>query len=109
MRTPPPTSMGTAAAARRGGSGGGGGGATGETRYAASRKYSIMIAGHATSIRIEPMFWDALCAAAVGENLPINALIARIDAERLAGDTPPNLASALRQWVLMQWLTSPGD
>ena len=47
-------------------------------------KRSIMIAGHATSISLEPVFWDALREAAVDEGLPLNALGARIDAERFA-------------------------
>jgi predicted DNA-binding ribbon-helix-helix protein len=63
-------------------------------------KRSVTIAGHETSISLEPMFWQALERAAVSEKLPINALIARIDVERL--DAPggaPNLTSAIRQWL----------
>ena len=30
---------------------------------------------------------------------PISALVAQIDEERLRVPTPPNLASALRQWL----------
>ena len=62
-------------------------------------KRSIMIAGHATSISLEPVFWDALRRAAEGEGLPLNALVARIDAERIAVPDPPNLASAIRVWL----------
>ena len=58
-----------------------------------------MIAGHATSISLEPVFWDALRAAAAAEGLPLNALVARIDAERIAAPDPPNLASAIRVWL----------
>jgi predicted DNA-binding ribbon-helix-helix protein len=65
-------------------------------------KRSIMIAGHATSISLEPAFWDALRAAADAEGLPLNALVARIDAERVAGDSPANLASAIRVWLFEQ-------
>ncbi len=43
-------------------------------------KRSIMIAGHSTSISLEPIFWDALREAARAEGLPLNALVARIDA-----------------------------
>jgi predicted DNA-binding ribbon-helix-helix protein len=63
-------------------------------------KRSVTIAGHETSISLEPMFWQALEQAAGDEALPVNALIARIDVERL--DTPggaPNLTSAIRQWL----------
>ncbi len=62
-------------------------------------KRSIMIAGHATSISLEPVFWDALREAAENETLPLNALVARIDAERIAMADPPNLASAIRVWL----------
>ena len=63
-------------------------------------KRSVTIAGHATSISLEPVFWHALERAAQGERLPLNALIARIDALRIEADDPPNLASALRSWIL---------
>ena len=62
-------------------------------------KRSIMIAGHATSISLEPAFWDALRRAAEEEELPLNALVARIDAERLEGRAAANLASAIRVWL----------
>jgi len=62
-------------------------------------KRSIMIAGHATSISLEPVFWAALRDAAAGEGLPLNALVARLDAERIAAPDPPNLASAIRVWL----------
>jgi predicted DNA-binding ribbon-helix-helix protein len=62
-------------------------------------KRSIMIAGHATSVSLEPVFWEALRAAAEVENLPLNALVARIDAERVLAADPANLASAIRVWL----------
>jgi len=62
-------------------------------------KRSVMIAGHATSISLEPVFWDALREAAREEGLPISALVARIDAERIAAPSPANLASAIRIWL----------
>jgi predicted DNA-binding ribbon-helix-helix protein len=62
-------------------------------------KRSIMIAGHATSISLEPAFWEALRAAAAAEGLPLNALVARIDAERIEAAAPANLASAIRVWL----------
>ena len=45
------------------------------------------------------MFWDALEAAALERGVPINALVAKIDAERLDAAQRPNLTSALRQWL----------
>lgn len=62
-------------------------------------KRSVNIAGHSTSITLEPVFWDALSRAAGEEALPLNALVARIDAERAAENDLPNLASAIRVWL----------
>ena len=69
------------------------------TPYALPVKRSITIAGHETSVALEPLFWSALDDAAAAEALPLNALIARIDAERIGHPAPPNLASALRCWL----------
>ena len=62
-------------------------------------KRSVTIAGHETSISLEPMFWKALEAAARERAVPLNALIAQIDVDRLVSAPPPNLTSALRQWL----------
>lgn len=62
-------------------------------------KRSITIAGHPTSISLEPAFWSALEAAAVRRGLPINAIVAQIDHLRIGADDPPNLASAIRSWL----------
>ena len=62
-------------------------------------KRSVTIAGHETSISLEPVFWDAVHDAAVARGLPMNALIAKIDVERIAAADPPNLASAIRVWL----------
>ena len=70
-----------------------------EPDYAPPTKRSVLIAGHATSISLEPMFWKALEAAARERRCPINALVAEIDVERLDADQPPNLTSAIRQWL----------
>ena len=63
-------------------------------------KRSVQIAGHKTSISLEPVFWDMLKDTAARENVPINAIVARIDAERIASNTPPGLASAIRVWLI---------
>ncbi|HEY0270571.1 MAG TPA: ribbon-helix-helix domain-containing protein [Sphingomonas sp.] len=62
-------------------------------------KRSVMIAGHATSISLEPVFWAALVEAAAAEHVPLSALVARIDAVRVEVDAPANLASAIRVWL----------
>ena len=62
-------------------------------------KRSVTIAGHPTSISLEPVFGEALEAEATRLALPVNALVARIDVERMEADDPPNLTSAIRQWL----------
>lgn len=62
-------------------------------------KRSVEIAGHKTSVSLEPLFWDLVRAAAQRQNVPLNALIARIDAERLEAEAPTGLAGAIRLWV----------
>lgn len=62
-------------------------------------KRSVEIAGHKTSISLEPLFWDMLKSAAEAEGVPINALVARIDVERMEADAPPGLAGAIRLWL----------
>lgn len=56
-------------------------------------KRSFSLAGHRTSVALEPAFWSVLESAANRRGEPLAALVADIDAER-----PPlqSLASALR-------------
>jgi predicted DNA-binding ribbon-helix-helix protein len=75
------------------------------TPYHPPIKRSVEIAGHKTSISLEPLFWELLKTAAQNEQLPINALIARIDAERIVAEVPPGLGSAIRLW-LVAWLAA---
>jgi predicted DNA-binding ribbon-helix-helix protein len=65
-------------------------------------KRSVMIAGHATSVTLEPVFWNALREAAAAERLPLSALVARIDAERIGEASAANLASAIRVWLFLR-------
>jgi predicted DNA-binding ribbon-helix-helix protein len=67
--------------------------------YAPPKKRSVLIAGHQTSISLEPVFWRALEEAARERDCPLNALVAEIDVARLDSQEPPNLTSAIRQWL----------
>lgn len=69
-------------------------------------KRSITIAGHQTSISLEPAYWRALELAATAHALPLSALVAQIDVLRIAAAEPPNLASALRSWLFAARLTA---
>lgn len=65
-------------------------------------KRSVEIAGHKTSISLEPLFWHLLRERAEQDAIPLNALIARIDAERLEAAAPPGLGTAIRLWLAAQ-------
>jgi predicted DNA-binding ribbon-helix-helix protein len=58
------------------------------------RKGSVKIAGHATSISLEPVFWDALRAAAAEDGRTLVAIVTEIDEARTT-----NLSSAIRVWL----------
>lgn len=64
------------------------------------KKRSFSIAGHRTSVALEPEFWKALEEHARSEHLALAGLVARVDSSR--GERP--LASALRVYALMRAL-----
>jgi predicted DNA-binding ribbon-helix-helix protein len=59
-------------------------------------KRSLTIAGHRTSIAMEPEFWTGLEAMALARGVSIAALVRDIDEARKV----PNLSSAVRLAVL---------
>lgn len=75
--------------------------------YHPPRKYSVRIAGHRTSISLEPLFWEMLVDAAEAEGVPLSTLVSRIDRERIAAPHPPGLASAIRVWLVAQAMPAP--
>jgi predicted DNA-binding ribbon-helix-helix protein len=60
-----------------------------------SKKRSVTINGHRTSITLEPAFWDSLNDIARNKGKSVSALIAAIDKKQ-----PENLSSAIRIFVL---------
>ena len=62
------------------------------------KKRSVNLAGHATSLALEPEFWAVLDKRAAEEAVSLAGLIQRIDLER--GERP--LASACRVFALMR-------
>lgn len=58
-------------------------------------KRSVLIAGHPTSVTLEPEFWDALKGIAAARGTTVTALVEAVDRDR-AG----NLSSALRVFIL---------
>ena len=63
-------------------------------------KHSLTLAGHRTSISLEPAFWALFQDCAAREGLSVAALAARIDAARAGQEPMPNLSSAIRLHVL---------
>ncbi len=61
-------------------------------------KRSFTLAGHRTSVALEPEFWQVLGAIAAERRVSVAALVAEVDANR-----PPQrpLASALRVHALL--------
>ena len=60
------------------------------------QKRSLSLAGHKTSIALEPEFWAALEEMAAERDIPLAALIRDIDERRESN----NLSSAVRVEVL---------
>jgi predicted DNA-binding ribbon-helix-helix protein len=60
-------------------------------------KHSLTLAGHRTSVSLEPEFWRAFRQIAAARGQPLNALAAEIDAAR---GLESGLASAIRLFVL---------
>ena len=65
-------------------------------------KRSVNISGHATSISLEPVFWEALRHAADTDGVSINALVTAIDEARTT-----NLSSAIRVWLFRRASAAP--
>ena len=68
-------------------------------------KRSVRIAGHRTSLSVEPQFWEALAAIARRRRTSLAAIIAEIDGRR--GDT--NLSSAVRLYILAEIQNRAGE
>jgi predicted DNA-binding ribbon-helix-helix protein len=64
----------------------------------AVRKRSVRIAGHRSSVSLEPEFWEALKALAAARGLSVERLIGEVDGAR----SGRNLSSALRLHVLAE-------
>jgi predicted DNA-binding ribbon-helix-helix protein len=64
------------------------------------RKRSFRLAGHRTSVALEPEFWAALEAVAQRRTISLAALVAEVDAARADPALP--LASALRVFALRE-------
>ncbi len=65
------------------------------------KKISVSLSGHQTSITLEPEFISALQTLAARAGKPVAQIINEIDTAR----TPDsNLSSAIRVWILNQFM-----
>lgn len=59
-------------------------------------KRSLTVAGHRTSMSLEPEFWEALKDLAIERQISVAGLVAEIDRDRRGR----NLSSAIRVYIL---------
>jgi predicted DNA-binding ribbon-helix-helix protein len=52
---------------------------------------NIVVAGHRTSVRLEPIMWDALCDIAQRRGVSVNDLVTEIDQQRNASSLTPGI------------------
>lgn len=69
-------------------------------------KQSLKLAGHQTSISLEPVFWEMLRKAAAENGVAVASLVQTIDAERIKADPAPGLAGAVRIWLVTKALNT---
>ncbi len=63
-------------------------------------KRSITIAGHATSVSLEPLFWDALKKMAAENEQSVPDLIRQLDADARLASLSSTLRVAILRWAL---------
>lgn len=63
-------------------------------------KRSLSLAGHRTSLALEPEFWAVLDDACADDSRSLASLVAEIDEARLTTGEDGGLASACRVWAL---------
>lgn len=71
-------------------------------------KRSLSIAGHRTSISLEPAFWESLQRAATDQGVSLAALVRQIDEARTAADDGDSgLSSCIRVYLLRRAEAAP--
>jgi|SRR5580704_9319110 predicted DNA-binding ribbon-helix-helix protein len=65
---------------------------------------NVVVAGHRTSVRLEPVMWDALRDIARGREMPVNDLVTEI-AQNLDA---PGLTAAIRVYIVDFYRSAAG-
>jgi predicted DNA-binding ribbon-helix-helix protein len=66
------------------------------------QKRSLTIAGHRTSLALEPEFWDGLEAMAAAGDLALPQLIQQIDETRSSSNLSSEVRLAVLRWYRQQ-------
>ncbi len=66
-------------------------------------KRSVVVQGHATSVRLEPQFWEVIDAFCASQNISLSQLIISLEKQQL---DRTNLASQLRVFCLESVMSS---
>lgn len=66
------------------------------------QKRSLTIAGHRTSLALEPEFWEGAEAMAAARGLPLPHLIQEIDEARTSGNLSSEVRLAVLHWYRQQ-------
>ena len=67
--------------------------------------HNVVVGGHRTSVRLEPVMWDALRDIARRRQWSVHQLVTHIDRERGIGST---LASAIRVYIVNFYRVASG-
>jgi|SRR5579862_6415686 predicted DNA-binding ribbon-helix-helix protein len=65
---------------------------------------NVVVAGHRTSVRLEPVMWEALREIARGRDMALNDLVTEIDQHRGA----PSLTAAIRVFIVDFYRSAAG-
>jgi len=65
---------------------------------------NVVVAGHRTSVRLEPVMWEALREIARGRDMALNDLVTEIDRHRGA----PSLTAAIRVYIVDFYRSAAG-
>ena len=66
------------------------------------QKRSLTIAGHRTSLALEPEFWEGAEAMAAARDVPLPQLIQEIDEARASGNLSSEVRLAVLHWYRQQ-------
>jgi predicted DNA-binding ribbon-helix-helix protein len=65
---------------------------------------NVVVAGHRTSVRLEPLIWEALRDVARRREMGLNDLVTEIDRHRAA----PSLTAAIRVYIVNFYRNAAG-